>query len=335
MLALDLLKNPSKIPIRPVYALFGDDAFLRQESLDVITQAVLGDEPDDLALTRFVGDNATLADVLDEVSTLPFLSKARIVVVDAADGFVSEHRKELETYVEHPSSTGVLILIVKTWPSNTKLAKLVEKAGLSVDCKGPDEKWLPGWLNSMAKGRHGVHLDEDAAHLLVDLIGPEPGLLASELAKLASYVGTRNSIGRADVARMVGGGRVEEVWAVIDAATTGQQSEALTLMDRLLASGEAPVRLLAAMTFSLQKVHHAGELRRRKVDARDACKRAGIFPSAVDRTLKQHAHLGPSRVSELPKMLLQADLDLKGSSSLTPRTILERLVLQLARPRQD
>jgi DNA polymerase-3 subunit delta len=32
---------------------------------------------------------------------------------------------------------------------------------------------------------------------------------------------------------------------------------------------------------------------------------------------------------------LQADLDLKGNSQLPPRTILERLVITLARPRQD
>jgi hypothetical protein len=33
--------------------------------------------------------------------------------------------------------------------------------------------------------------------------------------------------------------------------------------------------------------------------------------------------------------LLQADLDLKGSSSLEPRAVIERLIVQLAQPRRD
>jgi DNA polymerase III subunit delta len=34
-------------------------------------------------------------------------------------------------------------------------------------------------------------------------------------------------------------------------------------------------------------------------------------------------------------MILQADLDLKGGSSLDPRTILEILMIQLSQPRTD
>ena len=37
----------------------------------------------------------------------------------------------------------------------------------------------------------------------------------------------------------------------------------------------------------------------------------------------------------LPALLLQADLDMKGASALPPRVVLERLVVELAAPRQD
>ena len=52
-------------------------------------------------------------------------------------------------------------------------------------------------------------------------------------------------------------------------------------------------------------------------------------------TRQQHAHLGPTRVDRLPALLLQTDLDLKGSSTLPPRAVLERLVVELAIPRED
>ena len=335
MHAIEYLRNPSKVSPKPVYAVFGDDPFLRREALESIAGQVLQGEDKDLSILRFDGALANLADVLDEARTLPFFSKRKVVIVEGADPFVTAHRKELEAYVEHPATAGTLVLLVKTWPATTKLAKLVEKAGLAVDCKCPAERELVAWLTHRAKAREGVALEDDAARLLLELVGPEIGLLVSEVAKLAVYVGDRAPIRRADVATMVGAGRIESIWKVLDAATTGNGVLALEHLDRLVASGEHPVGLLAAMSFSLLKLHHAGQLRRARRQLDEACREAGIAPFAVKQTQLQHAHLGPTRVDRLPAMLLQADLDVKGSSMLAPRVVLERLVVQLARPRED
>lgn len=337
MNATEFLRVARRGDPRPIYAVFGDDAYQRREVLAAIVAAGSGGADDDeLGLTRFNGESAGLADVLDEVRTLPFLVKRRVVVVEGADPFVTAHRKELEAYAESPSRAGVLVLSARSWPSSTKLAKLVEKTGMAVECKAPVERELPGMLARMAEEHYRAKLDPDAAELLVELVGPELGLLASEVGKLATYVGDDARIRRADVARMVGAGRVETIWKVVDAATQGRLAEALDDVDRLLASGEHPVALLAQMAGSLRKVHHAGELRRARVELREACRRAGLaFGGAEEKVGRQHAHLGPTRVGSIPDRLLRADLDLKGSSQLTPRTIIERFLVELGRPRRD
>lgn len=341
MHALELLRQPEKLADKPVYTVYGDDPFLRREALAAIERAVLAGEEDELAVARFAGDDTTLADVLDEVRTLPFFSKRRVVIVDGADPFVTTHRKELEEYVERPASSGVLVLSVKSWPSNTKLAKLVEREGLSISCKGPEnreratyEKELVPWLVHYAKARHGAHFDVEAARLLVELVGPEIGLLVTDVDKLHVYVGERAKIHKDDVQRMVGAGRTESIWKTLDAATTGSTALALDQLDRLLAAGEHPVPVLAAFSSSLLKLHHAGRLRRARMDLKEACRAAQVF-GAAETVRQQHAHLGPKRVDELPALLLQADLDLKGSSTLHPNTVLEKLIVTLGKPRED
>ncbi len=336
MQALAFLRDPGAVP-KPLYAVSGDDAYLRRESLMAIARLSLGEGAELADASRFNGPEAALADVLDEVRTLPFLAPRRLAIVDEADPFVTAHRKGLEAYAERPSTAGVLVLSVKSWPGNTKLAKLVEKAGLAVDCKGPPEAELAPWLVGLAKVKHAAKLDADAARLLVELVGPEAGLLAAEVEKLATFTGQGRAIGRDAVARMVGAGRVETIWRTIEAATTGAGPEALDQLDRLIAAGEHPVGLLAAMGSSLRRVHHAGMLRLAKRDLGSACREAGLpnYPGAIDKAGKQHAHLGPGRVAGLPAMLLRADLDLKGGSQLPPRTIMERLIVELARPRTD
>ncbi|AGA27261.1 DNA polymerase III subunit delta [Singulisphaera acidiphila] len=334
MHAIDFLKDPSKVPVKPVYAVFGDDVYLRRESLASIRRLILHGDDEEMGLTRFAGEHASLADVIDEVRTVPIFAKRKVVIVDGADPFVTAHRKELEAYVEHPSTAGVLVLAVKLWPSNTKLAKNLEKAGLSIECKGPSEKVLGAWLVHMAKTRSEVRLDSDAASLLIELVGTEVGLLISEIEKLAVFVGAQARIQRDVVARMVGAGRIEDVWNVLTATTTGRGEVALDLLDRLLGAGEHPIGLLAAMSASLRKVHHAGQLRRNRMPLDNACEEAGI-KFGRDKVRLQHAHLGPRRVDQLPRLLLQADLDLKGASNLPPRVVIEKLLIELARPRQD
>ena len=190
----------------------------------------------------------------------------------------------------------------------------------------------PGWSTWPGRGTR-PQLDDDAARLLVELVGPEVGLLVSEVEKLAVYVGDRRKIHRDDVARMVGAGRIETIWKVLDAATTGRGDLALEHLDRLLTVGRAPGRpaggdelLAAARSTTPASCGGPGSTWRKPAARR------GSLPFAVEKTQQQHAHLGPRRVDQLPALLLQADLDLKGSSMLDPRTVLERLLVQLSTP---
>jgi DNA polymerase-3 subunit delta len=314
---------------------FGDDAYLIRESIRAVTRALFSDPESETALTRFSGPVATLASVLDDVRTIPFFSRTRLVIVDEADPFVTKYRKDLEAYAASPFRSGILLLQCKTWLGTTNLAKLVASMGLVIDCGSPREAELAPWLIELARTRFQTRLHADAARQLIELVGPESGILAAEVEKLAVYAGSTGKIERDDVIKLVGAGRVETIWKTLDAATTGQVGPALVQLDNLLAAGEQPILALAAMSANLLKLHHAGLLRAARLDLEEACKLAGIPSFAFEKTRKQHAHLGPSRVGHLPATLLRADLDLKGATALGPRVVLEMLLLRLAVPRTD
>jgi DNA polymerase-3 subunit delta len=333
--ALEWLRDSGDQPFRPVYVVFGDDSYLIRESIRGVNRALFGDADRDASISRFAGPVTPLANVLDEVSTLPFFSRRRLVIVEEADTFVTKHRKDLEAYVANPSDSGALLLQVKQWPANTILAQLVEKSGLAISASSPREKELITWLTQLAPARFDAQLAPDAARLLVELVGPEAGILAAEVEKLAVYAGEKGRIERSDIMKLVGAGRVETIWKTLDAATTGEAKTAIEHLDTLLAAGEQPTPMVAAMSASLLKIHHAGRLRAARINLDEACRIAGIPAFAVSKTGKQHAHLGPKRVDQLPAMLLKADLDLKGGSMLDPRSILEILLVQLTLPRTD
>src|SRR5947209_3967370 len=112
MRALEWFRDSTKHPVAQVYVVHGDDLYLKREAISAIVRVVLGEEADEFALRRFEGNAAGLADVMDELRTLPFFARRRLVVVDDADPFVTRTRKELEAYVKSPTTGGVLVLVV-------------------------------------------------------------------------------------------------------------------------------------------------------------------------------------------------------------------------------
>jgi DNA polymerase-3 subunit delta len=334
--SLTFLDSVAKAKPQPVYAVHGDEAFLKRRVLLALRTLVLGPDDGGFGLSSHPGDKATWAAVRDDLETLPFLSPRRLVVVETADPFVTRERSRLEKYVtEHSKGAapaGVLVLDLQSLPSNTRLAKLLGDAG-GIVCKTPKTEELPKWCAEWSESHYGKALAVPAARLLVDLVGPDMGLLDQELAKLAAYAGPAGRVEAADVDRLVGASRSENTWKIFDLMGTGQTGAALSFLNRLLDQGEDPLRLLGAFSMQLRRLAQAARVAGQGVALPDALERAGVPPFARRQAEQQLRHLGRRRLDSLYDLLLQTDFGIKGASPLPPRTLMERLVVQLARGR--
>lgn len=335
--AVEYLAAPGKHAPRPVCVVFGDEPFLKRHVLERLRQAVLGDEGD-LSYTVFDGRTCQWRDVLEELSTMAMFGGSRMALVDDADDFVSRYRPELEDYVAKPRTTGVLAICVGAWPSNTRLYKAVAASGLPVECTSPTGAPLTRWLSVWAQQTHKVQLSASAAESLSEMIGPELGLLDQELAKLALAAGPDAKITPEMVNQFVGSWRAKTTWEMLDAALAGNVREAIVELDRLFLAGEAPVALLAQISASLRRLAAAtrlilgAESAGRRMGLRDALLQAGVKSFVAEKAERQLRRLGRERGGQLYHWLLEADLALKGSGDLSPRMVLERLILRLAVP---
>jgi DNA polymerase-3 subunit delta len=328
--AVEFLKNPPS-QAAPLYVLHGDEAFLKRQALRAIRVAAVGAaDADDQAMSMLPGDKATFAEVFDELDTLPFFYPRRLVVVDAADPFVTANRAELETKVGHLSKTATLVLDVKTWPANTRLAKLVS-ASATLVCKSPQQSRLAPWCVDWAKSEYSKQMPFQAAALLVELVGVEMGLLDQELKKLAIYVGDRSKIELEDVDRLVGNNRAANTWKIFDEMAAGNLKEGLAILHRLFDQGEEPMRLLGAFTMQLRRLAQAYRLTGRGLPLTRALELAGVPPFGLRGAEAQLRHLGRRRLDRLYDDLLQMHLDLRGNSPLPERTLFERFLIRLAR----
>ena len=328
--SLAFLERKADKPPRPVYALFGDERFLKRQVLAALRTRVLGAEDDAFGLSTHSGDKANYSTISTELASVAFFSARRLVIVEDADAFVTRERPKLEKYVASPSATGVLVLDVQTWAANTKLYKLVSDEG-NISCKAPAAARLPEWCIQWAATAYGKQLVVAAARLLVDLVGAEMGLLDQELAKLAAYVGEAKRIDAADVDTLVGASRAENTWKIFDLIGDGETGQALTLLDRLFEQGQDPFQLLGAFGWQLRKLAQAARLSAQGLPVTAALEAVGVPPFGRGAAEKQMRRLGRRRLGQLYDWLLQIDMGLKGFSPLPPRTLFERLVVELSR----
>jgi DNA polymerase-3 subunit delta len=339
--AQPFLEKSTKAKRQTVYALVGEEDFLKRRVREAIVASILGDADPAFAVSVFNGDKLDFSTVRNELETLPFLAPCRIVIIENADykppggaePFLSKNRPALEAYAAKPSPVGVLILEVKSFPETTKLAKALPDAA-KIMCKPPAEYTLPGWCIGWAKSRYEKNLAKAAAELLVERVGASMGLLDQELDKLAVAVGANATIGPDDVDRLVGRSKESNVFLILDAIGDGKPGEAVGILERLLDEGEHPLAVLGALTSQLRKLAAVGVLLDRGQSMGLAMDAAGVpsWPKARQGMERQVRWLGKQRLEKLTDWLVEINYGMKGGNPLPERVQLERLVVKLARP---
>ena len=221
MHATAFLKSPDQVEVQPVTVIYGPQRYLQCASMAAIAQRVLGGAEDaEFGPVRFDGKAVDPKTVFDELRTVSMWGDKRIVIVDDADEFVTRNRAGLEAYVELPARKSVLVLVVRSWPKNTKLAKKVDATGLALECADLSGAALIRWLSEICRDQYAKQLERNAAELLIERAGAELGLLSQEVEKLAAFVGNRERITSADVDTLVGGWRAEATWTMVARSAT-------------------------------------------------------------------------------------------------------------------
>lgn len=337
--ALNFLSRKQTPPAGAVCILFGDDHFLIREVAQTLQNLILVGEDSEFSFRSFDGGSLEFNDLYKELFTASLFGESRrLVQVEKGDAFLSNYRDRLEQYLDSPSQVAVLLLIVQTFASNTRLYKKTIENSLVIDCRKVSGAALSQWVVAWGMLRHQLKIEPPAAQLLVELIGDEPGLLDQETARLALLVPAGKSLDVATVNQNVGSFRTKKIWDVLDAAMSGDLTSAMTQLNALIQSGEAPVGIFLRMTTSLRQLAKATRMfllieeAGRKPNIDSVLTEVGFPPYFIKKYAKQMIQLGRRRGAELSALLLQADLDMKGGSRTDPTILLQQFLVRLGHP---
>ncbi|MFM7186086.1 MAG: DNA polymerase III subunit delta [Planctomycetota bacterium] len=348
--ALDILAAPDNWVLGEpsLVVLHGDEPFLVLHVLDLLRTRLCPDEADRTWAWREFDGGSDLdpRDVFDEAATIPmFATATRAAIVRSADAFVTANRDRLEGIATADRGRrGLVVLEVKSFPANTRLAKAVAKQGLAIDTSLPAKADLGGWVRSWAASRHGITLAAATAQRLIERLGGTLGQIDQALARLAAATDAaarKKPIPPEAVDDVAGSPQERTAWGMVDAAAGGDTPRALRELADLLDSGENPIGIAAQIAAVLRRLSTAARLLAlpanagRPAGVEQALREAGVaaWPKALAQAKESLQQLGPARARRLPVWLLDLDLSLKGEASrgLRARLALERLFCKMAR----
>jgi len=312
-----------------VYVVAGKDAALVNYQCRELLDRLMPHEQRTTGLFEPDIKQAALSEVLDELRTMPFLTDRRVVVLRNADEFVSEHRERLENYFDHPSSTGVLVLTVSSWPAGTRLARKLPSVGQLISV-GELKQWeIPARLMEYAQQTHGKKLSKQTAEILIEVAGEELVGLYNEIDKLAVYARDDKVITISHVEALVGHNRLFNAFAVIDAVTAGDAAAAVGRLRKMFAEDKSTeYTVVGAFAYHFRRQFQAKVLLEEGRSAMEVSKRCNIWASK-DAFFGQLKRLSLYRIGQCLVRLAEIDHAIK-TGRTTPQVAIERLVLSLA-----
>lgn len=175
-----------------------------------------------------------IVELIQEVSTLPFLAEKRLVIID---GIPKIDEQQLEQFLQSIHPEVIVLFIAPKLDKRLKVQKiLLNKAEVQTfeTLKGAA---LKKWFTDQA-AQLGVQFTTGAAEYCLQKIGSNQGLLAMELEKLALY---NSAITESVIDMFCVTSTEQEMWGLMSCLARKDATKGIAYIERLHHQGESAI----------------------------------------------------------------------------------------------
>jgi len=231
-----------------IVTLTGNNLFTLRRRLDELT-SVFVKKYGDLALEKFDGEEDEAQAITEGLKSLPFLAQKKLVVVRNG-GFNKEFAEQIEQIISSISDTTDAVFYEPQIDKRTAYFKVLKTKTQFEEFNELDPQSLAKWLVEETKIKGGK-LGLVDANYIVERVGTNQSLLASELNKLVIY---DSQISRQNIDLLTEPTPRSKIFDLLDAAFAGRKEQALSLYEDQRAQRIEPQAILAMIAWQLQQI---------------------------------------------------------------------------------
>lgn len=327
--------------LKPVYLLYGEEGYLRDEAARTIAGACLTPDTRDFNYAVFRAGEADLASVVAAFMSPPVFAERRVVVLRGFDELSADEQRALAGSLRRMPRTSVVVLVAEAADERTSACRAIAEIGRVVRYRCLYESEAAAWLARHAR-EHGVDLSREARDHLVRTLGTSAARLAEAIEKARNYAGmgaagpgptgdgTRalQKVTLDDVMAASAGEPALGIFDLVDAIGQRDAAKAVAAARRLLSFGEPPVRILAMISRQVRLILQTKILQAEGATLKRIADSARLQDSMVRKYLAQGRNFELEELEDAFAALAGADVDLK-TSAAPEGVVLERLIVHL------
>jgi len=346
------IASPSTL--RPGYVLIGDEIFLYDRCRKAVLSTLAPEDTRDFCLHDLDLSDTSIFEVLDRAQTPSLMAPFQVLFVRNLKtlygrGSKKEEFAAIDAYFRSPNPSALILFVADHLRIPTDLRKmdyqdkeryeriretLGDWCGF-VELARVEESDAIKWVTTTAESR-SVKFDPDAARELVDSLGADMMLIASEFEKLILYVEGKNRVTLGDVETMVLAAKQRSLYELTDAISAKDRPRALLLLHGLLNASDGGEDAaighlyMLARTFRQMLIISEKNVRDPRAIWQILWQGFRMPPFAAEDLIKQARRYKSRReLTRAIRLVARADLELR-SSPANKLLVLERLILDLS-----
>jgi DNA polymerase III subunit delta len=346
---------------RPGYVLLGDEIFLFERCRRGVLDTLMPDPGmRDFCLHTLDLAETSIFEILDRAQTPSLMAPFQVFFIRGLKNLYGRGSKKpefeaIDAYFRSPNPQALLLFVADHLRIPTDLRKMdmqdkdryeriretLGDACSLIELARVDEADASRWILESAQART-IKFDPDAARQLVDALGADMMLIASEFEKLLLYVSApigpvaRNHVTLGDVETMVLAAKQRSLYELTDAISQKDRPRALALLHGLLNASDGGEDAaighlyMLARTFRQMLIISEKNVRDSRAIWQVLWQGFRMPPFAAEELIRQARRYKSRReLTRAIRLVARADLDLR-SSPANKLLVLERLILDLA-----
>lgn len=268
---------------QPVYLLYGEEAYLRQQYKQMLLKALVP-EGDTMNFTRYEGKGIEPKEVIDLAETMPFFAERRVILLEDT-GFFKNKCEELAEYLKQLPEYLCMIFVETEVDKRSKMYKAAKAAGRVTEFTVQNVQMLTKWILQMLS-REGKKITQKNMELFLTKTGTDMGNIRMELEKLLAYTMGRDVVTGEDIEAVCTSQTANKIFDMVRAVTEKNQKKALDLYNDLLTLREPPMRILFLLARQFNQLLVTKEMSQKGYGQPEIASHLGVPPFAVRNNLR-------------------------------------------------
>ncbi|WP_312473603.1 DNA polymerase III subunit delta [Neobacillus sp.] len=336
-MVLDIWRKIKKRDFAPIYLLYGTEAYLINETKQLLLNHVLNEEEKDFNFSAYDLEETPIDVALEDAETFPFFGERKVVFLHNPAFLTAEKSKEkvdhnlakFEAYLKEPAPYTVMVISApyEKLDERKKVTKELKRNAEIVEAKKLRAHELINWVKDRAKAS-GIEFEPEAVEQLLALVGTNMFMITNEVDKLALYAADQKRIDVNLVEMLVARSLEQNIFSLIEKVVQRKLDEALRIYYDLLKQNEEPIKILALMAGQFRLIYQVKELSRRGYGQQQIAGYLKTHPFRVKLALGQANKFSDEELAGLMELLAEADYQMK-TGGMNKSLLIEMLLFRL------